>query len=239
MRLLLALVGLTIVAIVVVVLVASSRSPAWYAPPPPDDPDATALAELVEHRLVEEVQRIRPEEERWTLRVTEEQVNAWLATRLPRWIDGRPELAWPEGLGVPQVSIGADGVQLAAPWRPEGALGGVLHGVLRGRVRIDAGENGMPVVRVEDLGLGAVPVPGGLPASAFEQVAESAAARDALAHLRAVLGAPQPLGDFGDEDGTFPIADGRRLSIESVRFEERTLRVTSRTLPAREAPPGD
>ncbi len=85
-------------------------APSWYHPPDAHDPAISQLADDVEYRLVEEVHR--PRSEPFTLRLREEQANAWLAARLPRWIAGR-NLKWPDALGTPQVRLTEDSIELA------------------------------------------------------------------------------------------------------------------------------
>jgi hypothetical protein len=87
--------------------------PTWYRPPDPADGAVARLADQVEHRMLEEVHRIRPETERWTLRVRETHVNAWLAAKLPDWIAHEHGAAWPEDLGTPQIRFREGWVDLA------------------------------------------------------------------------------------------------------------------------------
>src|SRR5262245_47158200 len=73
-------------------------SRAWYAPPDSHDPQVAVLADKVENRMLEEVQKVRTESEPWTLRVRESQVNAWLSARLPQWIAHEQHSKWPDQL---------------------------------------------------------------------------------------------------------------------------------------------
>lgn len=91
----------------------SFMSPTWYQPPP-DVPATRDLASTVENRLVEEVHLLRPPNSTWTVRLRQEQINAWLATRLRQWVEHQQDLDWPEALGIPQVRLTADGIDLAA-----------------------------------------------------------------------------------------------------------------------------
>ena len=106
--------------VLVLVLVAgigywlASLTPTWYRPPTSSDPSVVQLGETAEYRLVEEFQKIRPDESSWRLRIPEDAINAWLATRLRRWMSGRG-VQWPEGVGVPQARLTSHGVTLAVP----------------------------------------------------------------------------------------------------------------------------
>jgi hypothetical protein len=87
--------------------------PTWWNPPDPRDEQVIALADTAERRLLEEAQELRPPEQAWTIRIREEQVNAWLAARLPAWIAHHGQVTWPDQLGMPQVNFNNDGVTVA------------------------------------------------------------------------------------------------------------------------------
>ena len=86
-------------------------APDWYQPPSADDPEIADLAATVEYRIVEELQRIRDttDPKPWTVRVREEQVNAWLVARLPEWLMHEHGESWPDDLRAPQIHIHPDG----------------------------------------------------------------------------------------------------------------------------------
>lgn len=86
------------------------------------------MGETAEYRLVEEFQKIRPADAVWRLRIPEDAINAWLATRLPRWLKGQGG-SWPTGVGTPQVHITTSGLHISMP---HPALGGRI-GTLRVR----------------------------------------------------------------------------------------------------------
>jgi hypothetical protein len=97
---------------------ATQSAPGWYEPPDPADAEVAELADLVEFRVTEEAFKIRPEDEPWTLRVREEQINAWLAARLPVWFTDQTEEPWPDEIGTAQVHLVPTGVALALPIGP-------------------------------------------------------------------------------------------------------------------------
>ena len=103
-NLLLAVITIAVTAATVLWFTAH-RPPRWWAPLEPADPEVRHLAERVEYRLIEEAHKARPANEPWRLRITQEQINAWLAARLGEWIAHQRDLDWPQGLGVPQVTL--------------------------------------------------------------------------------------------------------------------------------------
>jgi hypothetical protein len=63
----------------------STLPPAWWSPPNRADPRVAEVGERVEQSLISHAHEIRPADEPWSIRIHEDQVNAWLATRLPKW----------------------------------------------------------------------------------------------------------------------------------------------------------
>jgi len=89
------LVGFVLVVIVGWVLYARvTAEPAWWTPALASDAGAAALAEEAEKGLTRVLSRERMPEEAWTVELTEEQANAWLATRLERWATSQ-HADWP------------------------------------------------------------------------------------------------------------------------------------------------
>ncbi len=130
---------------------------AWMAPArwpdvAADHRQTTVLADRVEYRLAEEAHMVRPADDSWRLRITDEQVNAWLAVRLPAWIAHAQNVEWPPQLGTPQVHFAEGAIHvgldydddgrrryLVATLQPrvlDGQLALVLQGVAFGRLTI-------------------------------------------------------------------------------------------------------
>jgi hypothetical protein len=91
----------------------AAMTPAWYRPISADNTIAEADSERIEFRIQQELQRIRMDPG-WTLRLPDNVANAWLATRLPQWLQGQG-IDWPNGVGTPQVRIRSGVIEVAAP----------------------------------------------------------------------------------------------------------------------------
>lgn len=50
---------------------------------------------------------VRPPGERWAIRVRAADANAWLALRLPQWLEHDRELSWPKDVNLAQVQFDA------------------------------------------------------------------------------------------------------------------------------------
>lgn len=187
--------------------------PNWYAPPDVADSAARELGERVEYRLVEELQRVRPPAERWTLRLTDGQLNAWLASRLPAWWRTESGEDWPASVGAPQIRsepnrvivvIAADLPTLragaSAEIRPQPQVEAGRSGETEaeggdaGDGEPRAGDGSRPTglarlsLRLEAIGIGRGNIP---PSSLTDRLLEAAGARGADAErMRAAIADP-------------------------------------------------
>ena len=75
-----------LVAVLVIGLFLASAVPIMHDPPSADDPAVIAVAETFEQNFASELTRVRADQEPWGVRVREDDLNAWLWTRLAPWI---------------------------------------------------------------------------------------------------------------------------------------------------------
>ncbi|MHC5003215.1 MAG: hypothetical protein ACYTJ0_08830, partial [Planctomycetota bacterium] len=209
---------------------AFSRSvPEWYEPPAADDEQVAALADRVEYRLLEEAQKIRPAEEHWTLRVREEQVNAWLSSRLPDWIAHERNVRWPDRLGTPQVRFAEDEIAVALPVG-EGPYRRVFVARLAPAVR-----DGALIVELIGLQVGRLAIPGD-PLSTMASMLRQASLDGTID-----VGSWQPVLDVlsGREpiDPVLTLSDDRRVELLGVTCRTAAIELTSRTHGIRPADP--
>lgn len=129
--------------------------PVWWPAEVAVSEQTEALADRVEYRIAEEAHKVRPEPEPWRVRVREEQVNAWLASRLSQWLAHSAGVEWPGALGTPRVRFVNGGVSVGLhfddhgrrryvvadldPRIVDGRLTLNLTGVSLGRLRVPGG----------------------------------------------------------------------------------------------------
>lgn len=196
-----------------------TRRPVWYRPPDPMDMRVMALADRVEYRIIEEAQRIRPDEGAWTVRIRSEQVNAWLASRLPKWVANRYEQGWPDALGTPQVRLAEASIDLATEVQ--------LHGraqviVLTVAPWLD--DDGGMRLRLDGIQLGRIPL-GGDPISRLTELLDGVVdIDDRMRSWIAVLTGETAI------DPIIRLADDRRVRITDLRVDHDLADVTCRTL---------
>ncbi len=200
----------------------SWEQPTWYAPPDVLDDRIVRLADDAEYELLQTSQQVRPEEEQWTLRLTDDEINAWLAARLPQWILHDANLQWPEEIGTPQVLFEQDGIRIAAPVR----AGSATRTVVARLSPTIAGE-GRIALPLTGIALGRVWVPGEPLARLVEAVRE--ATPDFLNDAR-VQEAIDVLAGNATLPAEFDLTDGRRVSIKAIHLAEGSISFTAVTL---------
>ena len=128
------------------------RVPAWWAPVARDAPGALDVARALEQGIASESTRVRgPGAQAWTVRVRAADVNAWLGSRLPQWLEHDRSLPWPGGVRAVQAVADPGGFALAADWNGF---------VVVTRWTIDAGEGGRPAtLHAAGTSVGSLPVP--------------------------------------------------------------------------------
>lgn len=201
----------------------SRIAPSWYRPPDPHDHRIILLADTVEYRLVEEAQKARPaEQDRWTLRVHEGQINAWLSARLPKWIAHQGDAEWPEALGTPQVRIEPSGISLAVPMIQTDSARTLV-------ARFKPAMSGDRLqLHVDRLALGRVGLPGEPLANLLqwlEKIAPQTLQSQQVQPVIELLAQRKPI------DPQIELSDGRRVKLLELRLGDGWLDVSAVTLP--------
>jgi hypothetical protein len=172
------------------------QPPTWWSPPAADDAGAMALAESLERRLMEEISRVRPDESPWAVRLSEAQLNAWLALRLPRWIAHAGERVRVES----QVHLVDGGIEIAV--RPLDEAGGdepsrASIGVLR---LVPELRDGALVLGIGSAGIGRLSLPG-VSVGATGGAARELAMQTAESLFRSMLSEEEEPGGAGPGAG--------------------------------------
>ncbi len=200
------------------------QTPTWWADPHPDREQTIVLADRVEYRLVEEAHKVRPDDERWQVRITDEQVNAWLATRLKAWVAHTHDLAWPARLGTPQIHFTEGtvnvGVDFEDDGRPRYLVADVVPRVVDGRLS----------VVLEGAALGRLRTPGGSIRTLMETYRD--VVPDGFLDEHKVRRVVDLLTDTKRVDPTITLADGRRVRVVELVAREGELIVLCETVNA-------
>lgn len=138
--------GLVLLPLLGAAAVLALRAPAWWNPVSRADAAAADRAAAFEQGIVAEFTRVRGDAADWAIRIRESDVNDWLGTRLPAWLESRGE----------PVPTGAQ-----ARMQPDAVTVGVRTGLMvawwQARLAVQEGGVGL---QDERGGLGRLPVPG-------------------------------------------------------------------------------
>ena len=203
-------------------------APKWYQPADPDAPEVAALAERVEYGLVEAYHKIRPEGDPWQVKVRDEEVNAWLATRMPEWIAHDEQTEWPSEFGTPQIDIGPEGINVAV----EVQLGDRKQ-VLVSRLTPQFSDGQMQF-KIDRVGLGRLAIPGVAATKLLNMVDEIAPGGVLDADIaQKLMSKAGGMGGMSDADGLSPdleLGDGRIVELLNMRLQDGAIDLTNRTL---------
>lgn len=207
---------------------AASAKPAWWNPPQASDPVVRELADTVEMRVIEETHKVREPLDIWRVRVTEEQVNAWLSSKLHAWVEHEYGKSWPPELGRVQVHFGEGAAH--AGIEIFGDESDSAH-IASAQCRLELTEDGALRVLTERVSLGRV----ALPSTNVEAISTFITERfpntvdiDALDQAIAILTGNEPI------DPVFELGDGRRVRLVEVELHDGEALLGCRTIRAGE-----
>ena len=195
--------GISTLALIVGVVAWLSLQPqSWYNPPDFNEPEIASLADLAERRMNEEFHKVRPADEVWHLRITEDAVNAWLSGRLEGWLTHDQQIEMPKEVHDPQIHVTKEGVWLAANIEIEGNTPRPLAIELWVWI-----EDGTMFAEPISVRLGRVPVPLSIFESVMTELKEEMRGIDAITPLR----------------------DDREVHILEIELEESSFVLTCQT----------
>ena len=195
--------GIAILTLIVGAVAWLSLQPqSWYNPPDFNEPEISSLADLAERRMNEEFHKVRPSDEVWHLRITEDAVNAWLSGRLEGWLTHDQQIEMPKEVHDPQIYVTKEGVWLAANIEIEGNTPRPL--AIEFLVWIEDGTMFAEPISVR---LGRVPVPLSIFESVMTELKEEMRGIDAIT----------------------PLMDDREVHILEIELEESAFVLTCQT----------
>ncbi len=217
-----------IAAATVAALRASSlagQQPTWWREAPiahsPEHEEATLnLAEQVERGLLTLVHNQQPADGAWTVEITEEQANAWLNAKLPKWLANR-SIEWPDQLNELQVNFEPEQISVGARLTTN-----ENEHIVAATVEASIDDAHAFWLRIAATQAGRLDLPRGWTIAALrEWLPDSIRNKDsAVAALSALEGAA-PLFP----DAAFTLEDGRRIELLTITPEQDRLLLSLRT----------
>ncbi len=209
------LLSILLLGTILVVLIISAlawlsyKPPSWYTPPNYSNPEVAKLADRAEYRLNEEFHKIRDPEHKWSIRVTDQAMNAWLSGRLEGWLTHDQDMELPPNFKDPQVYTTPEGIWLGAMVSAE-PTGGDKEALFRPvaiqlLVWVDSG--GL-YVEPKALRLGVIPIPLSVLEAIMEEIDNKTQVIDAIA----------------------PLMDDREVHIREITLETGAIVLTCQTV---------
>ena len=210
-----------VVAVAVVLWYRSKARPEWWAPPNPQDPHIAEVADRVEYQLVEQAQLVRPMEDEWGVRVHESQINAWLASRLPKWLAHHDLREWNEAVRLVQVHVEDGALTIGAQ-----ISGGLQPRVVSVRL-VPTLEDGRLAVVADSVSVGRISI-GTAPIDRAVEELRDAVTSEVL-NDPAVVDIIETLRGERTWPAEFTLADGRLVEVFELTLERGAISARCRT----------
>lgn len=213
------------------VLVASGltrQSPGWWRSVRADDPRTSARAETIENDLVNVMYRVREDPaEPWSVGLRSPDANAWLNTRLARWLTNQDErFVWPEHVRNVQVEFDRGLIHVGAELTSDERGAQIVTAALRPEFHAD----GSLWVRAESVTVGRLPLPADWILNQADSAWPDLLPEGALDHpeTRRLLDALRGESALSI-DPSVELGDGRRVRVIAMRATSSTLHLTFQT----------
>lgn len=216
---------LLIVALLVGVVLwyRSTAMPDWWSPPDPKDPHIVEVADRVEYQLVEQAQLVRPADDDWGVRVHESQINAWLASRLPKWLAHHDMQEWSNAVRLVQVRLedGAIviGAEVGTRIQPRVVSLRIIPELEDGRIALFA-----DAVSIGRISIGTAPID-----RIIEELGDIISSD--VMNDPAVVQIVETLRGDRTWPAEFKLADGRHIEVRELTLERGAFSAMCRTLP--------
>lgn len=202
-------------------------APGWWRSVHADDPEIRRLGEAVENDLVNRAYEVRPgEAEPWTVGLRASDANAWLNTRLGRWLSNQDDgFRWPDEVRNVQVEFADGRVHLGVEVDSRERT----H-VLTATFRPEVGADGALWMRAEGVSVGRLPLPADWVLRQADPELSDSIPPGLLQHpdARRLLTALRGDGPL-EPNPTIDLGDGRRVRLVAIETDASTLRLTCLT----------
>jgi hypothetical protein len=234
----------------VTMFVLSRRAPSWWSPSDPTSPRVIERAQAIENGAATQLTKIRQSESGadakasapWTVSISESDANAWLAARLPKWLEsqaadaessGKKPFKWPKELGQLQVRFADGAIWMGASVQPKslGAPPQIFSASIDAVLR-DDGSLWLPARFVS---MGRLNLPASWMLSGTSNARKPLRIADVPGNLRDL---PQTKDVLNILTGQTPalrrpiirIGDGRRVKLLAIESRDGVLLITCQTL---------
>jgi hypothetical protein len=198
----------------------AARPPGWWAEVDTASPGVVSTSRAVENWAVSTMTRQHPHEERWAVTITEEDANAWLAVRLPLWVESEYG-EWPEGIRSVRVRFHDGRVIVGADIREPGAK---EARVVAAALEVEIDEDGSAQAGIGWTQINRLKLPGAIGLNRLSEWIDSAGEGEIADRLGELV-----RGELNAEALDWRLEDGRRVTVHDIRIEGGELSLTCST----------
>lgn len=202
--------GVVLVAMCLIGFGLFTASPGyWETPIDGSDPEVVERAQQFEQEFAAETTAVREDREPWQITLTQDEVNEWVAARLPQWLENRGvDATVVQHAERAMIAIKADRVELATAVK-FGSLEPIVRLIYEPRLN----EAGRVQLTLDSIRAGFMPLPGD---ALIDQVLEQVGPLDEERQRR-VDHARDTLNNL---DLVLNLGDGRVVSVVGIELTE-------------------
>lgn len=194
------------------------RAPSWWRSAATDPAAGADLAERVERAVASRIHKWEASAEPWTIAITQEQANAWLAVRAPKWAANRAAPA--DKTAMPEARVRFEAGAIVIGLRNPGS-----HYIITARLTPSIAAGGALRASLRSVRAGALPVSAAVVERAAGSLSENLQRDPDAARALAAITGDAPLL----KDARITLEDGRRVTLRGIAVEEGRLVLTCAT----------
>jgi hypothetical protein len=198
----------------------AAHPPTWWQETDANSPQTRHTSRAVENWAVSTMTRAHPEGERWAVTLTEDDANAWLAVRLPMWVESEHG-QWPEGIRSVRVRFHDGRIVLGADIREPGRE---EPRVVAAAFRLSVEENGQSSLDIDWTQINRLKLPGSVGVSRLSEWLDGAGEDEIADQLASLI-----RGELESDTLGWKLEDGRRVTVHALHVDAGEVRLVCST----------
>ena len=198
----------------------AARPPAWWAEVDTASDEVVSISRAVENWAVSTMTRQHPADARWAVTIDEAEANAWLAVRLPLWVESEYG-PWPDRIRSVRIRFHDGRVIVGADIREPGAD---QPRVVAAALELDVDQDGTARAGIGWTQINRLKLPGAIGLKRLSDWIDSAGEGEIAAGLSELV-----RGELNAESLGWRLEDGRVVTVHAIDVEGGRLRLTCST----------
>ncbi|MFI4854722.1 MAG: hypothetical protein ACIAQF_07055 [Phycisphaerales bacterium JB065] len=198
----------------------ATHPPHWWQETDAKSAQVRQTSRAVENWAVSTMTRAHPDGEPWAVTLTEEDANAWLAVRLPMWVESERGV-WPEGIRSVRVRFHDGRIILGADIREPGDD---QPRIVAAAFRLRIEENGKSSLDIDWTQINRLKLPGSVGVNRLSEWLNSAGEEEIADQLASLI-----RGELESDTLGWKLEDGRRVTVHALSIEAGEVRLVCST----------